>query len=171
MSEWSKRHGSYEDSRGRSVSTPALSAWVYYSYLPYLSYIKTGGAWESWCGTGWPSRCAIFFFFLMSSAWCSVNSIQNINCQPKHTDKKTVVSSVLIESFLMTVCAFWLSAWVRGWPSVTGNIPGCLKVASTCCGKPTARCRQRKAALKKTNISSEMRFSSIFPISFLFPVM
>lgn len=93
----------------------------------------------------------------MSSAWCS---IQNINYEPKHAYKEQVVASLLIESFLMTVCAFWLSApeW-GGWPSVTGNIPGCLKVASTCCGKPTARCRQRKAALKKTNISSEMKFS------------
>lgn len=69
--------------------------------------------------------------------------------------------------FNICLCVLAARLWVQGWPSVTGNIPCCLKVASTCCEKPTARCRQRKAALKKTNVGSEMRFSSTFSLSFL----
>lgn len=159
MSEWSKRHDSFEDSRGRSVSPPALAAWVCYSYLPDL-WVNTRETWDV-VQEGPPDALGFW----------SVNSIQRKLSTQTYVERTSCLLSADWIIFNYCLCILAERSWARGWPSVTGNIPGCLKAASTCCGKPTARCRQRRAASKKTNISSEIRvFLSRFPISFLVPV-
>ena len=154
-----------------SVSPPALPAWVYYSYLPYLSAYQEREEPENQYAVHNDAPDVLHFFknvfIVMFSKFFSKHKLSTETCRQR-------ISCLLSADWIIFNYCFCILAersWVQGWPSVTGNIPGCLKVALTCCGKPTARCRQRRAALKKTNISSEMRFLCIFLFSFLFPVI
>lgn len=130
-------------------------AWDYYSYLLNLSVYQDRrklGLNQNVVQDDPPdvpkkTKTNTFFFLnVFSSMFRKFNFKPKLSTQTYRQRTSCFLSADWI-SFNVCLCV------LQGRPSVTGNIPPCcLKVASTCCGKPTARCRQRKAALKNTQM-------------------